>query len=191
MLVNITPQRNNIYNRSPQYKKTDVAFCGVNINAASEKGLHGFEYGLRIIGNKFADLFTSRRAKFITKCISLVKPEQSKKYLDILEEISNYYSSKKQIGFNLEEHKRENLYQSMISIIIDANEKVFKEEGNMCEAIYRIAREKMQDEFLAREMKGKEETLISLVKDGLLSAVEAAKRLSITEEELLQKMKMI
>ena len=61
----------------------------------------------------------------------------------------------------------------------------------MCEAIYRIAREKMQDEFLAREMKGKEETLISLVKDGLLSAVEAAKRLSITEEELLQKMKMI
>ena len=90
-----------------------------------------------------------------------------------------------------EEHKRDNLYQSMISIIIDANEKVFKEEGNMCEAIYRIAREKMQDEFLAREMKGKEETLISLVKDGLLSAVEAAKRLSITEEELLQKMKMI
>ena len=90
-----------------------------------------------------------------------------------------------------EEHKRENLYQSMMSIIIDANEKVFKEEGNMCEAIYRIAREKMQDEFLAREMKGKEETLISLVKDGLLSAVEAAKRLSITEEELLQKVKMI
>ena len=90
-----------------------------------------------------------------------------------------------------EEHKRENLYQAMMSIIIDANEKVFKEEGNMCEAIYRIAREKMQDEFLAREMKGKEETLISLVKDGLLSAVEAAKRLSITEEELLQKMKMI
>ena len=78
-----------------------------------------------------------------------------------------------------------------MSIIIDANEKVFKEEENMCEAIYRIAREKMQDEFLAREMKGKEETLISLVKDGLLSAVEAAKRLSITEEELLQKMKMI
>ena len=111
MLVNITPQRNNIYNRSPQYKKTDVAFCGVNINAASEKGLHGFEYGLRIIGNKFADLFTSRRAKFITKCISLVKPEQSKKYLDILEEISNYYSSKKQIGFNLEEHKLEKIVQ--------------------------------------------------------------------------------
>ena len=78
-----------------------------------------------------------------------------------------------------------------MSIIIDANEKVFKEEENMCEAIYRIAREKMQDEFLAREIRCKENTLIELVADGLLSVAEAAKRLSITEEELLQKMKMI
>ena len=61
----------------------------------------------------------------------------------------------------------------------------------MCEAIYRIAREKMQDEFLAREIRFKENTLIELVADGLLSVAEAAKRLSITEEELLQKMKMI
>lgn len=61
----------------------------------------------------------------------------------------------------------------------------------MCEAIYRIAREKMQDEFLAREIRCKENTLIELVADGLLSVAEAAKRLSITEEELLQKMKMI
>ena len=90
-----------------------------------------------------------------------------------------------------EEHKRENLYQSMMSIIIDANEKVFKEEENMCEAIYRIAREKMQDEFLAREIRCKENTLIELVADGLLSVAEAAKRLSITEEDLVQKMKAI
>ena len=79
----------------------------------------------------------------------------------------------------------------MMSIIIDANEKVFKEEENMCEAIYRIAREKMQDEFLAREIRCKENTLIELVADGLLSVAEAAKRLSITEEELVQKMKAI
>lgn len=78
-----------------------------------------------------------------------------------------------------------------MSIIIDANEKVFKEEENMCEAIYRIAREKMQDEFLAREIRCKENTLIELVADGLLSVAEAAKRLSITEEELVQKMKAI
>ena len=61
----------------------------------------------------------------------------------------------------------------------------------MCEAIYRIAREKMQDEFLAREIRCKENTLIELVADGLLSVAEAANRLSITEEELLQKMNAI
>ena len=61
----------------------------------------------------------------------------------------------------------------------------------MCEAIYRIAREKMQDEFLARELRCKENTLIELVADGLLSVAEAAIRLSITEEELVQKMKAI
>ena len=61
----------------------------------------------------------------------------------------------------------------------------------MCEAIYRIAREKMQDEFLAREIRCMENTLIELVADGLLSVAEAAKRLSITEEELVQKMKAI
>lgn len=76
----------------------------MNINAASEKGMHGVEYGFRIVGNKLADLFASKRSKFITKCISLVKPEQSKKYLDILEEISNYYSSTKKIGINLEDN---------------------------------------------------------------------------------------
>ena len=65
--------------------------------------MHGVEYGLRIAGNKLADLFTSKKSKFITKCISLVKPEQNKKYLEILEEISNYYSTTKQIGVNLED----------------------------------------------------------------------------------------
>ena len=60
-----------------------------------------------------------------------------------------------------EVHKCENLYQSMMGIIIDANQRMFREEERMCEAIYRIAREKMQDEFLAREIRCKENTLIT------------------------------
>ena len=94
-------------------------------------------------------------------------------------------------GFKLNWQKKRIIWVLKVSIIIDANEKVFKEEENMCEAIYRIAREKMQDEFLAREIRCKENTLIELVADGLLSVAEAAKRLSITEEELVQKMKAI
>lgn len=92
-----------------------------------------------------------------------------------------------------EVHKQENIYQSMMGIIINANQKLFREEGHMCEAIYRIAREKLQDEFerieAEGELRGKEQALIALVKDGILSAAEAAKRLSISEDELFQKMK--
>ena len=53
----------------------------------------------------------------------------------------------------------------------------------MCRALYEL----MEDEFKESEERGKEKTLISLVKDGLISAAEAAKRLSISEEELKQK----
>lgn len=102
MLVNNIQTSNNSYYR-PQYRRPEVTFAGYNINASSEKSMHGIEYSLRIVGNKLADLFSSKKSKFITKCISLVKPEQNKKYLDILEEISNYYSSTKQIGINLED----------------------------------------------------------------------------------------
>ena len=41
------------------------------------------------------------------------------------------------------------------------------------------------------EKRGEEKMLISLVKDGLLSSTEAIKRLSITEEELEQKLSTV
>lgn len=96
-------------------------------------------------------------------------------------------------------HRDENLYQSMMDIIIKANKTVFKEEDNMCEAIMEIAREKMQEEFAAIEAAGeargkeigKAETFISLVRDGILSTAEAAKRLSISEEEFIKKMETL
>ena len=65
----------------------------------------------------------------------------------------------------------------------------------MCRALYEL----MEDEIREREKRaeeigeqrgeerGEEKMLISLVRDGLLSPSEAAKRLSITEEELEQK----
>ena len=86
-----------------------------------------------------------------------------------------------------EKYQNESLYQSVMNVIISANGKVFREVENVCEALLEIAREKMQDELNAREELGKEEVLISLVRDGLLSSVEAAKRLSISEEEFMKK----
>ena len=102
-----------------------------------------------------------------------------------------------------EKHRHENIYQSMMNVIVNANEQTFKEGEYMCEALMRIAREKMQEELEIRdamnENRGKEigkeigkvETLISLVKDGLLSVSEAAKRLAISEEAVLEKMKSV
>ena len=80
-------------------------------------------------------------------------------------------------------YQNDNLHQSLMDIIIEANKDVFKEVRGMCRALYEL----MEDEFKESEERGKEKTLISLVKDGLLSVTEAAKRLSISEEELKQK----
>ncbi len=107
--------RINNYRTTGWYKiapaPKQISFSGFNSKASAEKGLHGLEYGLRIIGNRIADLFSSKKSKFITKCISLVKPEQNEKYLNLLEEISNYYSSTKQIGVNLEDKIIEKVVQ--------------------------------------------------------------------------------
>lgn len=58
----------------------------------------------------------------------------------------------------------------------------------MCQALYEL----MEDEIKEKEERakecGKEETLLSLVRDGLLDATETAKRLSITMEELEAKL---
>lgn len=80
-------------------------------------------------------------------------------------------------------YQDDNLHQSLMDIIIEANKDVFKEVRGMCRALYEL----MEDEFKESEERGKEKALISLVKDGLLSVTEAAKRLSISEEELKQK----
>lgn len=80
-------------------------------------------------------------------------------------------------------YQDDNLHQSLMNIIIHANKEVFEEAGTMCEALYEL----VEDQLKQREELGREKTLISLVKDGLLSTTEAAKRLSITEEELERK----
>lgn len=84
-----------------------------------------------------------------------------------------------------QKHKNEELYESMIDIIVNANENTFKkEERNMSGALLRI----MQDTIDKQVKEQVAESLLALVKDGLLSVAEAAKRLSLTEEEVLEKL---
>ena len=95
-----------------------------------------------------------------------------------------------------------------MDIIVEANKEIFMEARKMCRALYEL----MEDEIKEREKRaeeigeergekrgeqrgeergekrGGEKMLISLVKDGLISSTEAAKRLLITEEEFEQKL---
>lgn len=94
------------------------------------------------------------------------------------------------------QHKNEEFYESMMDIIIDANESVFKEGKQMSGSLMRIIKDTVDQQVEERlavyeenaKTLAKTETFLSLVQDGLLSASEAAKRLSITEEEFLAKM---
>ena len=100
--------------------------------------------------------------------------------------------------------QNDSLHQSLMDIIVEANKEIFMEARKMCRALYEL----MEDEIREREKRaeeigeqrreqrgeergekrGGEKMLLSLVKDGLLSSTEAAKRLFITEEEFEQKL---
>jgi len=76
----------------------------------------------------------------------------------------------------------------MMDIIVRANEELFKEAGSMCEALMEICKELCEEQLQEREKRAKEQTFMSLVRDGLLSVTEAAKRLSMSEEDFMEKM---
>lgn len=116
-----------------------------------------------------------------------------------------------------QKHKNEELYESMMDVIVNANENIFKkEEENMSGALMRIIQDtvdkqvkeqvdkqvkeqvdkkvkeqvdKKVKEQVDKQVKDKVlEALATLVKDGLLNMSEAAKSLSLTEEEFLEKL---
>ena len=97
------------------------SFKGLNVYASSEKGFHGLEYTFRIIANKFADLFESKKTKMITKNIAQITPEPSEKYLTQLEEISRYFSTGKTIDVNTEDKILEDIALKKDSIIFIMN----------------------------------------------------------------------
>jgi len=101
-------------------------------------------------------------------------------------------------------HRNNGLYQSIMNVIVRANEKKFMEESAMCEAI----RELFKDEYeagikQATELgiqqgiqqgmqqgvqRGALQQLVELVRDNLLSMDEAVKRANISKEEFMAKL---
>lgn len=78
-----------------------------------------------------------------------------------------------------------NYVQAVMQVSIVVNEQTIteiKEAGIMPEAVRRVFKEEFQKE----RAEGRAEILGDLVKDGIISAAEAAKRLNMTEREFLK-----
>ena len=79
------------------------------------------------------------------------------------------------------------LYRSVMNVIIKANEELFKEECDVCEAIIDLFRDEYDAGIAkAREIgvqQGMREKILSLFRKGMLSKKDAAAELNITVEE--------
>ena len=111
-----------------------------------------------------------------------------------LRSLTNDLKERKRTEYLLREYKRhenERLYRSVMEIIVRANEERFK-VTNMCDALDEILEYHFKGKLEAGWQQGLEQgketgkinTLLSLVRDGLLSAEEAAKRTDMTVEEI-------
>ena len=126
---------NNNYNYNIQYPKLNynrkinyqnINFTGKNIMAATEKGVQGIEYVMRVITNRLTDLFEGKRKKEITKYMSQINPESNEQYLFQLELISRYFSTQKTVNVNIEDKIFEKIAQkgkSTIFIMSHSNQK--------------------------------------------------------------------
>ncbi len=112
-----------------------------------------------------------------------------------LRNLTNHLKEAKEAKRVLKEfgkHQTESLYKAMMNVIVHANHELFKEDGEMCEALMEILEEKFKDQLDAKKMEGKIEgkiegtanTLLELLREGILTIQDVAKRLNISEEEV-------
>lgn len=85
------------------------------------------------------------------------------------------------------EYRNNTLYRSVMNVIIKANEELFKEESDVCEAIIDLFRDEydkgVEDAKQLGVQQGALQQLISLVRDGLLTLEVAIQRSGLSEEE--------
>ena len=102
----------------------------------------------------------------------------------IINTISNEYKK----------HKREELYKSMMNIIIRANKEVFKEERDMCEAILELFEDEVNirtakarnEGKMEGKMEGKLEGRLEERKEGVKSMINSCKALGASKEKVLE-----
>ena len=93
----------------------------------------------------------------------------------------------RELAREYQDKQRNILYRSVMNVIIKANEKFFKEECGVCEAIIDLFRDEY-DEGIAKAkadgiQQGIREKILSLFHKGLLNLENAAEELNVTVEE--------
>lgn len=77
-------------------------------------------------------------------------------------------------------HENENLYQSVMDIIVRSNIELFQEDGEMCDALMEIMKDKLDEREKKGFSNGSEAQLLSLIR----KKIEKGKSLSVIADEL-------
>ena len=123
--------RSKNFARYEHHEFNNPSFTGINVYASGEKGFQKIEYALRVIANRFADIFEGKKTKIITKNIAQIIPESNEKYLSLLEEISRYFSTGKSIDVNIEDKILEKIAQNDSSAIFVMNHSNQRQDPSM------------------------------------------------------------
>ena len=101
------------------------------------------------------------------------------KGVSIIEKISNEYRK----------HKRDELYKSVMNIIVRANNEQFKEATNMCEALLELFKDEVDKETekarIEARNEGRSEGISIGIEQGIESTVLTSKTLGGTKEQTL------
>lgn len=135
---NLNPYSNK--NLTPSFKNTK------SMQIVSVKAERGLEYGLRVIGNKFADLFQSKTSKQLTRNIAAIVPKQDRIFLGQLSEIGRLYATQKVIDVNIEDKILEQIAKKGDSTIFIMNHSNQSEDPQMLAVLNTLLSEAYKSE---------------------------------------------
>ncbi len=123
----------------------------------------------------------------------IVTKELSEKDNFWLRNLTNQLKEKRDAEKLLNEytkHQYDNLYKAMMDVIVKANNEVFKEAGDMCDALVELFQDKIDEQVEKKvkererllEAKGEQKTYLNLIREGILTIQDVARRLQLSEE---------
>lgn len=126
---NVCPSKKLLPKIAKEESKAEINLAKI------EKKYHKIEYLMRIIANRFMDLFESKNQKMLTESISEIKPEANETYLLQSKLISRLFASDKVVDINIEDRILEKVAQNGSSNIFIMNHSDQKRDPSMLAVI--------------------------------------------------------